>query len=383
MKLITILVFSLVLVHNDTFAQEDEITAIELSADQDFFADFLHKDPIEAYNYTTAFRIGFYGELANHIYLGLPYVRQKIDGWLIDPILENSRFGEEWTSHNFALTINGFSPTFISDETTQFADTLLGGYRLENDIPFSSFTGLRSSRRMEMSKMMAHSAKEIDMAVTTSFTFGFMSLGLIRGVENALGANRPLANLWERDESKPYPTGQLNHVMAPVFMYSLSVETVLWRPFRKVLLQMRPELNLGYYTDIGLGIDFGKVMNSNRFIDNLSYTDTNNPGLASVNTEDVSFSLVAGGAVRATFYNAHLHGMFGWNRGQELEWGDTQRYLLEGYVGLKLQFVKTIELNFSINARSSALKNPNTKYSTWGTVGLKYLLGEEGEGCYD
>ena len=26
---------------------------------------------------------------------------------------------------------------------------------------------------------------------------------------------------------------------------------------------------------------------------------------------------------------------------------------------------------------------PEAKYSTWGTIGVKYLMGEAGEGCYD
>jgi hypothetical protein len=371
------------ILQNTVFSQEERITAFELSVDQDNFVDFLHDDPEEAYNYTVGLRLGIYGELANHVYLGLPFVRQIVDEFLIDRLVDNTMLRRQKESHNFVLTINGFSPTFISDETQIFMDTMAAGYSLENDLPFSSFTGFRSTRRLELSKAIAHIAGQLDVAVNSSFTIGFASLSLASGVENLFGGNRPDAVLWKRDDNKPYPTGQLNHAMVPLFMYSLSVETVVWRPVRKVLLQVRPEFNLGYYTDIGIGLDFGKVMNSNRFIDNLSYTDTNNPGMVSVNTEDISFSLVAGGAVRTVLYNAHYHGFFGWNKREEWAWADTERFLLEGYVGLKLQFYKKVELNFSINTRSPALNIPDTKYNTWGTFGLKYLLGEQGEGCYD
>lgn len=368
---------------SDLRAQEEDFTAFEVSMDQDFVADFLHDDPVEAYNYTTGLRLGFYGEKANHIYLGLPWVRQKIDEFLIDRILYNTSLREDRRSHNFTLTINGFSPTFISDETPLFADTLAAGYQLEQDLPFSSYTGFRSTRRLELYSNVAHRAGIFDMAINSSFSFGFASLGLARGVENLFGAKRPDGVLWKTDDDKPYPTGQLNHTMVPLFMYSLSVETVLLRPFRKVLLQMRPEINVGYYTDLGFGLDFGKVMNTDRLIDNLSYTDLHNPGVASVNDKDIGFSLVGGAMARAVLYNAHYHGYFGWNKREEWAWNDTRRYLLEAYVGMKLQFYHKIELNFSINTRSSALDLDDTKYSTWGTIGLKYLMGSPGEGCYD
>ena len=68
LALITIL-----LVNYSTKAQEDNISAFEISIDQDAFADFLHDDPAEAYNYATGLRLGIYGEYANHDYLGLPW----------------------------------------------------------------------------------------------------------------------------------------------------------------------------------------------------------------------------------------------------------------------------------------------------------------------
>lgn len=363
-------------------AQEEYISAFEVSIDQDAFADFLHDDPVEAYNYATGIRLGFYGELANSDFLGLPWVRKKIDGFLIDPIFRHTYLRHGGESHNFVMTINGFSPAFISDETPLFSDTLAAGYDLAQDLPFSSFTGFRSTRRLEKYRNVAHSAGLFDMAISTSFTFGFASLGAIRGVENIFGFDRPDGNLWKRDESKPYPTGQLNHTMVPIFMYSVSVESVILRPFRKIVLQMRPEINLGYYTDIGFGLDFGKVMSTERLIDNLSYTDLHNPGVAAINDKDIGFALAGGVMARAVAYNAHYHGFFGWNKREEWAWDETERFLFEGYVGMKLQFYSKVELNFSVNVRSSAL-DLEDDYKIWGTAGLKYLMGAPGEGCYD
>lgn len=383
MKYLLCLLIALITLPQIGSSQEENLTGIELSVDQDFLADFLHDDPAEGHNYTAALRIGIYGELANHIYLGLPWVRSKIDYFLIDRILDYSLFGIDKTSHNFVFTVNGFSPTIISDENQLFWDTLAAGYRLENDLPFSSFTGFRSTRRLEVSKYVSHSASQFDMGITSSFSFGLASLGLIRGVENLFGANRPDHNLWVRDEDKLYPTGQLLYRPIPIFMYSLSVETVLWRPLRQVLFQLRPEINIGYYGDVGLGLDFGKVLNTERLIDNLSYTDLHNPGTIGISDQPFAWSLVGGGAIRSPLYNAHVHGMFGWNKGQEVAWSDTKKYLLEAYAGIKLQFFSKIEVNFSINTRSPIMVNNDEKYNVWGTVGLKYLMGTPPEGCYD
>ena len=373
------------LISNLSYGQENYLSGIELSIDQDYFADFLQSDENnENRNYAISLRLGIYGELADHTYLGLPWVRRIIDGFLIDRVLENRGFRQDRRSHSFSFEINGFSPSLISDEVTGFSDAVLGGYDLAADRPFSSFTGFRSTRRLEGNKLFVHSARQLDLAVTTSFTAGFASFGIIRNVENLLGSNRPDGNLWDRNDNAPYPTGQLVLSPVPMLMYSVSVEAVVWRPVKQVLLQVRPEVNLGYYTDIGIGFDFGKVMNVEKHIDNLSYTDNNNPGLIVVNNDHFGISIVAGGTGRFVLYNEHINGLYGLSKGDNyISFGDTRKFVVEGYVGVKLQLFKKVELNFSINQRTSEFKNDLRSRPMWGTFGAKYLLGEEGEGCYN
>ena len=372
----------LVLSKGPIFSQENDISGIELSFDQDRFVDFLHDDPELDDNYAISLRFGFYGALADHIYLGLPFIRQKIDGFLIDGFLESMGFREEVASHNFVFTVNGFSPLHISDEVMGFQDALAAGYNLQDDRPFSSFTGFRSTRRLTGYKMFVHSAKRQDIAMTSSFTFGFASFGLAQSVENLFGGNRPEANLWDRDENKPYPTGQVYPKAFPVFMYSISSEMVVWRPIKKVVLQVRPELNLGYYTNVGFGFDFGKVLNVERLIDNLSYTDTNNPGTIAVSDEYLALSLVGGAMARAVLYNGHLNGLYG-SADHFIDFGDTKKFVFEAYVGAKVQIFQRIELNFSINGRTAEFSGEAGKENWWGTIGVKYLLAPPGEGCYD
>jgi len=364
-------------------SQENDLAGFEISIDQDNFADII-RDTIEAdRNYAISLRLGFYGALANHDYLGLPWVRKKADGLLLDKILYNSGFQEESRSHNFVLTINGFSPSHISNEAPEFQEALNEGYVLNGDHPFSSFTGFRSTRRVQGLKRIVHSAKTIDLAVTSSFTFGFASFGLIKGIENLFGGNRPDGNLWSRDPNDPNPTGQAMPSPFPMFMYSLSAEAVVWQPIRKVLVQIRPELNLGYYTNIGIGLDLGKVLNVERHVDNLSYTDTNNPGLISVNDDAIGFSLVAGGTIKAVLYNGHVNGIFGLNKGHYFGLGETKKIVAEAYAGFKLQFVSKVEFNFSVNYRTSEFSGLISRNPIWGTIGFKYLLDSPGEGCYD
>jgi len=379
-----IIVIILALLFLQVKAQQSYIAGFEMSVDQDYFSDFLRDENNENRNYAISLRLGIYGEIADNIYLGLPWVRQKVDGFLIDNILYNSGFREETESHNFVFITNGFSPSLISDEVAGFQLAVDGGYDLATDRPFSSFTGFRSTRRIQGSKRFAHTARQLDLAITSSFTFGFASLGLVQGVENIFGKNRPDANLWDRNDDASYPTGQVMRAPSPMFMYSISAEAVIWKPIKKVLVQVRPEVNLGYYTNIGVGIDFGKVMNVDRHVDNLSYTDTNNPGLISVNNENIGFSLVAGLTSRVAFYNAHVNGYYGLSKGDNFRsFGGLRKFVFEGYIGAKLQLFKKVEFNFSINQRTTEFTNAPRPRPMWGTFGVKYLMAPEGEGCFD
>ena len=371
------------LASNNIAAQEYDLSGFEISIDQDFLADFLRDSTEVSDNHTVALRLGFYGALADEPILLLPVARDFIDGLVLDRILYNSGFRETRRSHSFHFTINGFSPAHISDEIPEFQNALADGYSLDQDRPFSSFTGFRSTRRLEGNKLFVHSARQLDLSINTSFTFGFASLGLAQAFENLFGSGRPDGNLWDKDENKPYPTGQVNFFPMPLFMYSLSAEAVVWRPLKKVIFQLRPELNLGYYTNIGIGFDIGKVMNVESTIDNLAYTDTHNPGVLVVNNEHLSFAINAGGTIRAVLYNAHLSGWFGWRDDYHIGVGDTKKIVMEAYAGAKLQLFKKIEINFSVNTRSAEFNGAQSRSNLWGTLGMKYLLAEEGEGCYD
>ena len=364
------------------------LSGIEIQVDQDYFADYLrpesNADTDKYYddNYTVALRVGIYGEYANSYYLGLPWVRERID-YVLDNILYRRDFRQKSESHNFTFTVNGYGPRHINADHPGYALDVSEGYSLEDERPFSSFTGFRSSRRLTGTKRFVHSARLYQMGVNTSFAFGLGGVGLARGIDNLLGFQRPDADLWKRDESAPYPTGQVLKNVFPIFLYSVSSEIAVLSPIRKVVLQVRPELNLGYYTDVALGIDFGKVMSVEGVIDNLSYTDTNNPSSATVNDQDMGFSLVGGITVRGVLYNYHLNGLYGKSKGNYVTFADTRKFVYEGYIGVKLQILQRVDITYSVNYRSQEFKAPLRYGYRWGTIGIKYLMGPAGVGCYD
>lgn len=362
--------------------QENYISGFELSIDQDNYADFLRDSVLLNRNHAISLRLGIYGEIADLDILGLPWVRKKIDGFFLDKWLYNSGFREESESHNFTFLSNGFTPSHISDQTELFNLDSSEGYRLDQDMPFSSFTGFRSSRRIEGHKLFVHSARELDMAFTTSFVFGVANLGVASFFDDLFGARREEGNLWQSDDTKPYPTGQVMPVF-PLFMYSLSSEIVVFRPVKKVLFQVRPELNLGYYTNIGIGLDFGKVMNVERHIDNLSYTDSHNPSLLVVNNDNLGLSIVGGVMARFVLYNAHVNGIFGWTADHFYSFSESKKFLFEGYAGIKLQLLQKLEITFSITQRTDAFNSGLERNPFWGTLAFKYLLAPAGEGCYN
>lgn len=365
-------------------SQENDLSGIEISMDQDAFADAVRStDTLSDRNYAIGLRVGIYGAWANHVYLGLPFVRQKMDGFILDRLLEKGGFIQESKSHNFVFTINGFSPSHVNDTDSLYRRDVRLGYDHSLDRPFSSFTGFRSSRRLQGRKRFVHSAYTYDLAVTSSFTFGFASFGMAGGMDNWMRGDRNKATLWERDEEKDFPTGQILPKGLPIFMYSISGEAVLFQPLRKVLLQFRPEINLGYYTNIGIGVDLGKVMNVDRHIDNLAYTDTHNPSLLSVNNDNLSLSVVGGGAIRAVFYNAHINGLYGRSKGHFYTFKEMRKFLWELHAGVKIQLLKKAEITWSVSRRSSEIKGPISRSPLWGTINLKYLIAPEGEGCYN
>ena len=388
MKYLALLFLSL-LANSISFAQREiDFSGVELQIDQDYLADYLRdseddsKERFDGENYTTALRIGIYGEYANSYYLGLPWVREKID-IVLDNLLYRGDFREQLRSHNFVFTMNGFSPTHISADTDAYDDAVVDGYRLIDDRPFSTYLGFRSSRRLVGTKRLVHSARLYDMGFNTSFAFGIGGSGVGRGIDKIFGINRPDGELWKRDESAPYPTGEVIKNILPLFLYSLSSEIAVWTPIRKVVFQIRPEVNLGYYTDVAFGVDFGKVMSVEPVIDNLSYTDTNNPSLAIVNDESMGFSLVGGATIRAVLYNYHINGLYGKSKGNYYSFGDTRKFVFESYVGLKLQILQTVDITYSVNWRSSEFRSEFKKNVLWGTIGIKYLMGPAGVGCYD
>lgn len=386
---ISFLLFCFGLITSLHSQRQVDFAGIEISMDQDYFADWIRPNveevsrmPYFDKNYTAALRLGIFGEYANSYYLGLPWVRERLD-YLIDRRLYRRGFNEQVESHSFVFVSNGFSPTHISDEIDGFDEAVANGYNLAHDRPFSSFTGFRSSRRLEGSKRIIHSAKVYHMGINSSFSVGLGGTGLTRGIDNLLGFRRPNGNLWRRDEDKPYPTGQVIKNILPLVQYSLSSELALWTPFRRVVFQIRPELNLGHYTDLAFGIDFGKVMNVEGVIDHLAYTDVNNPSNASINDEDIGFSFVGGITGRAVLYNYHLNGVYGLSQGNYYGFRDTRNFIYEGYIGMKLQLFQKVDIIYSVNTRSPEFKSAFQQRNTWGTLTLKVLLGPAGVGCYD
>ncbi len=119
-------------------------------------------------------------------------------------------------------------------------------------------------------------------------------------------------------------------------------------------MQVRPELNLGHYTDLAFGIDFGKVMNVEGVIDHLAYTDVNSPSNALVNDDDLGLSIVGGITGRAVLYNYHLNGVYGAIKGNFYSFEDTVSLSMKPMQESSCRFIKKSTLSTqSIRAHQS------------------------------
>jgi len=362
-------------------SQERDFSGAEIALDQDHYADFLRSGVNTFRNYSIGFRVTLFGYEMDNDKLGLPYVRRQVDEFLVKPYLRSISFRPDKEYHDFSFIANGFMPLHINDEEELYDIWVNMGYSLATDRPFSSFTGFRSTKRFEGNKIFAKSARKMDFAVISTFSFGVAGLGIASALQDFFhgnsyfGTERPVPNLWQKDDTKPHPTGQVLGPGFPLFMYTVSAEAVVWKPIKTFQFQLRPDFNLGYYTNFGLGFDVGKVMKGEKFIDNLGYTDTNNASILSVGSGYFAYSLVAGGTARFVLYNAHINGLYGLSRGHYIPFADTQHLVLEGYIGAKVQIMNYVELMASVTTRTPEIKSTNEQQlHHWATMSMKVLL---------
>ncbi len=380
-RIIFLVLSFLLFIASETSAQERDFSGGEVAFDQDHYADFLSTGLKTTRNYSIGIRVTLFGYEMDNDKLGLPYVRRQIDEFLIKPYLESIGFRHEKELHDLTFIANGFMPLHISDETEIFQLRHGNDYLLSADRPFSSFTGFRSTKRWEGNKIFATSARKMDFAVISTFSFGFAGFGIAEAMQeffhsnDSFGTSRPVPSLWERDPSKDYPTGQVFRAGFPLFMYTMSAEAVVWKPIKTFQFQLRPDFNIGYYTNFGLGFDFGKVMKGEKFIDNLGYTDSNNASILSVANDYFAYSLVAGGTARFVLYNAHLNGLFGLSSGHYIDFENTRHVVLEGYLGAKVQILNLLEVMASVTTRTPEIKSTNEQeLHFWATLSAKFIL---------
>lgn len=362
-------------------AQERDFSGAELALDQDHYADFFSSGAKTSRNYSIGFRVTMFGYETDNDRLGLPYIRRQLDEFLVKPYLRSISFRHETELHDISFIANGFTPQHISDETELFSLVNGSSYSLDADRPFSSFTGFRSTKRFEGNKLFSTSAKKVDFAVISTFSFGFAGFGIANALQNffhgndAFGTERPQPTLWKKDDAKAYPTGQVFSWGFPLMLYTLSAEAVVWKPIKTFQFQLRPEFNLGYYTNFGFGFDLGKVMRGEKFIDNLGYTDTNNASILSVARGYFAYSLVAGGTARFVLYNAHLNGLYSLSRGHYIDFENTRHLVLEGYAGAKIQIMNIAEFMISVTTRTPEIKSTNEQeLHYWATMSAKFIL---------
>ena len=359
---------------------EQPVTGFMVSQDMDHYADFARTGLMANRNYNYALGITLFGEEMNSSYLGLPYVRAAIDNFIITPFLEETGFRLDKKKHAFSFLVTGYTASFISDITDSYLFERTQGYTFANDRPFSSFTGFRSSRRLEGNKLYSKSARQVYIAVNSSFSFGIAGSGLVDKIQrfyysrDAFGTSRPEPTLWKRDQSKDYPTGEVMPAGIPLPLYSLSSDIVLARFLRLFQFQFRPEINLGYYTNLGIGFDFGKRMQGDKFLDVIGYTDASRVPVMSVAKKNVALTFLVGGTARLVLYNAHLSGVQDWSDRNFLAFGDIRKVVMEGYLGGKLQLLRRLEFMAAVNVRTAEFNNPQHPYHFWATATMKVIL---------
>ena len=78
-----------------------------------------------------------------------------------------------------------------------------------------------------------------------------------------------------------------------------------------------------------------------------------------------------------------MNGLYGLSNGHFYSFADTRKVVFEAYVGLKIQILQKVDITYSVSWRSSEIRSDFRNNVLWGTLGVKYLMGPAGVGCYD
>lgn len=345
------------------------IQSVTLFTDQDFFAKSLNEDR----NYTMGFKIILQGELTNkNWWLGVPLLRKGLD------FLTSVEIDDLQPVRYYSLSLKGTAFTPLDICTND------GMVDIE-DRPFSFLLGLSSSRRTEFdfpkqgnTSIFSKNNRNKDFSITNSLTLGILGLDIGKGFQtwshrvHLFGSTREVPCLWDTQIGEGGELTGLINVSSEKPLLNIINKGAGLSTLR-VLISGSGEVNLGYYTNMAVGLDFG----FGRFIEDfLSSEDLFDSSInAQMNESTVGAWRVVGGIrLRGVLYNAHLMGQFKDNI-HEFSNSKIEKAIIEYYLGIRLIPLKGLEIIYlPLVSRSPEFNTSLSRNHYWGTLSLTFNL---------
>ena len=347
---------------------EKGISAFTIFSDQDFFAKSLNEDR----NYTMGFKITLHGKGLNENWLILPIFRKGLD-YLTTPKPKGVE-GESF--YSMSLKGSAFTPLDLCTPSLEVNP---------DDRPFSFVLGLSSSRRIEfdytdnggVSVIGGKGCGNKDFAISSSVHLGVLGLDIGKGFQtwahevHLFGSTREVPCMWDDQIGEGGElTGLVNvSIEKPLF----NIEDKVQLSNLRVLISGMSEINLGYYTNMALGLDVG----IGRFTENfLAADDLFDSSMNSEMTTSPlgAWRIVGGVRYRGVAYNALLTGQ-GKEEGHTLASDQVERFLWEYYLGIRLIPLAGIEIVYlPLVTRSPEFDTPLSSRHYWGAISITFKL---------
>lgn len=278
-------------VSQDDFAN---VSGFYIYSDQDVFLKKFNEDR----NYTMGLHLGVFGPFADENYLGIPFLRKKVDHFFgFDSIhCEN----DPLTRASVVLYGSGYTPLAIEQ-----TDPIIG------DRPYASLLMLGAGY-LSVNEPSNYS-------LLTEFNLGMLGLNHAKEAQSYIHKNHWFGS------TRPVPQGWHNQISnggEPTLLYRIVFRRMLFqndwsksiRNYRMHRFQVTGigEGMLGYYTNVALGMEARTGLFSNPFWEMVSGTSTGMNQYPNPKKKPPAVEIFAFGALRARLvgYNALLQGQF-------------------------------------------------------------------------
>ena len=297
-------------------------------------------------DYTGGLAVTLSGQRAQEFALSIDSWRNAVDGWFgVNKLYDKQ---QHFKLHSFEYGFTLFTPGDITNPDP-----------IPDDRPYASLFFISNAEQTIVPSR--------NLAYQSTLTIGILGLPIAEDIQaslhNLTGSAEPQG--WEH---------QISYGGEPTVKFSLSVQKTLVINNGKIDYELKTsaEGNIGYNTDIGIGIGgrWGRI-NTPWWSFNphqAEYINLGSPVVATVRDHvGRELYLWAGANLKYSFYNALLQGQFR-DSTVTFDRDQLEHVIAEGWIGVTREFSNEFRGSLYVRARSEEYKGPNARNPVWGGI---------------